>query len=160
MDKAKPYRLEEKDVIKVPRFEEDARFYASAKSSAVMSKIRSKNTKAELILRKALWSKGYRYRIHAKKIVGSPDIIFAKYKLLIFVDGNFWHGYNWEEKKKKLQTNKAYWVAKIERNIQRDAAVTQHLTQSGWSVIRFWDHEVQKDLHACISRIVQLINEK
>lgn len=155
MNKPKPVRLYETDIIKVPRFEESAGFYATAKSSAIMSKIRGKNTKAEVILRKTLWELGYRYRLHSNKIAGSPDIIFASKKIVVFVDGSFWHGYNWEEKKRKLMANKAYWIAKIERNMQRDAAVTKSLTADGWKVIRFWDHEIEKNLEGCVKKVLE-----
>src|ERR1022692_3234017 len=127
MNKPKPYKTADEYVIKVPRFNEEAGFYATPKSSAVMSRIRAKNTKAEVMLRKTLWHYGYRYRIYSKKLIGRPDIIFTKYKIAVFVDGDFWHGYDWEQKKKKLATNKAYWIPKIERNMQRDMEVTQML---------------------------------
>ncbi|MGN6212459.1 very short patch repair endonuclease [Parafilimonas sp.] len=157
MNKHRPYRIIEEEIIKVPRFEEEGGFYATAKSSAVMSKIRSKNTKAEILLRKVLWNNGCRYRLHAKGLLGKPDIIFVKQKIVVFVDGDFWHGYNWEEKKKKLISNKAYWIPKIERNIQRDIEVTNLLTQNGWLVIRFWEHDVQKQLSECVEKVLSLI---
>ena len=119
-----------------------------------MKKILAKNTKAEVMLRKALWHYGYRYRLHSKKIIGRPDIIFAKYKIAVFVDGDFWHGYNWQEKKKRIGTNKAYWIPKIERNMQRDTEVTQTLLIQGWKVIRFWEHEIKKSLEGCAGEVI------
>ena len=154
MSKPKPYKTADEYVIKVPRFNEEAGFYATAKSSAVMSRIRAKNTKAEVMLRKALWHYGYRYRLYSKKLIGRPDIIFAKYKIAVFVDGDFWHGYDWEHKKKKLATNKAYWIPKIERNMQRDMEVTQTLLRQGWTVIRFWEHEIKKSLEGCAGEVI------
>jgi DNA mismatch endonuclease (patch repair protein) len=154
VDKLKTYNLIEEGVIKVPRFEEDEGFYATVRSSATMSKIRSKNTKAEVLLRKALWKNGCRYRLHAKGLAGKPDIIFRKRKVVVFIDGDFWHGYNWEEKKKKLVSNKAYWIPKIERNMQRDAEVNLKLLNSGWSVMRFWEHEIEQNLNSCINKIL------
>jgi DNA mismatch endonuclease (patch repair protein) len=154
MSKPKPYKTADEFVIKVPRFEEEAGFYATAKSSAVMSNIRAKNTKAEVMLRKALWHYGYRYRLYSKKIMGRPDIIFSKHKIAVFVDGDFWHGYDWENKKKKIATNKTYWIPKIERNMQRDMEVTQTLIRQGWTVIRFWEHEIKKSLEGCVGEVI------
>ncbi|MBS1948433.1 MAG: very short patch repair endonuclease [Bacteroidetes bacterium] len=150
MRKPKPYNIPDEHIIKVPRFKEEAGFYASAKSSALMSRILAKNNKADVMLRKALWHHGYRYRAYSKKLVGNPDIIFPKYRIAIFVDGDFWHGYDWEQKKKKISTNKNYWIPKIERNMQRDLEVTQTLISQGWRVIRFWEHEVKKSFEGCV----------
>jgi DNA mismatch endonuclease (patch repair protein) len=150
----KPYSNYENEIIKVPRFEEEAGFYATAKSSAVMSRIKAKNTKAEVMLRKTLWHYGYRYRLYSKKIIGRPDIVFTKYKIAVFVDGDFWHGYDWKEKKKRIATNKAYWIPKIERNMQRDMEVTQTLLRQGWIVIRFWEHEIKKSLEGCAGEVI------
>jgi DNA mismatch endonuclease (patch repair protein) len=154
LNKQKPYDTYDNEKIKVPRFEEEAGFYATVKSSAVMSRIKAKNTKAEVMLRKALWNYGYRYRLHSKKVIGRPDIIFAKHKMAVFVDGDFWHGYDWENKKEKIGTNKAYWIPKIERNMQRDMEVTQTLLTQGWTVIRFWEHEVKKSLEGCAGEVI------
>jgi DNA mismatch endonuclease (patch repair protein) len=157
VNKRKPYEKAEAEIISVPRFEEAAGFYSTRKSSAIMSKIRSKNSKAEILLRKALWRYGCRYRLHAKGIIGKPDIIFVRQKVIVFVDGDFWHGYNWEEKKKKLISNKAYWIPKIERNIQRDKEITNSLLQDGWTVIRLWEHEVHKQLNECVAKILSVV---
>jgi DNA mismatch endonuclease (patch repair protein) len=154
MNKPRQYQTADEFIIKVPRFEEEAGFYATAKSSAVMSRIKAKNTKAEVMLRKALWYYGYRYRLYSKKIIGRPDIIFAKYKIAVFVDGDFWHGYDWEHKKQTFTTNKAYWIPKIERNMQRDMEVTQTLIRQGWTVIRFWEHEIKKSLEGCAGEVM------
>lgn len=157
MNKRKTPKIIKEEIIKVPRFKEGEGFHATQKSSAIMKKIRSKNTKAEVILRKALWNNGCRYRLHAKLIVGRPDIIFPKQKVVIFVDGDFWHGYNWPEKKKRLVANKAYWVPKIERNIQRDLEITKQLLENGWFVVRFWEHEVYKQLTECVEKVLKII---
>lgn len=154
MSKERSYKLYDSEKIKVPRFEEEAGFYATAKSSAMMRKIRAQNNKAELMLRKALWSYGYRYRLYAKKVIGKPDIIFSKFRLVIFVDGDFWHGYDWENKQKKLTTNKGFWIPKIERNMQRDMEVNQILLRQGWTVIRFWEHEVKNSLEGCVGEVL------
>lgn len=156
MKNSTPYTLPD-NTIKIPRFSEEQGFYATARSSAIMKKIKAKDTKAEVFLRKALWQKGLRYRLHAKNVNGKPDIVFVKQKLAVFVDGDFWHGYEWEKKKQKLITNKAYWIPKIERNMQRDAEITNKLILQGWKVLRFWEHDVKKNLWECIFRITSTL---
>jgi len=113
--------------IIVPRFNEASGFYTTPQRSKIMSKIKGKNTKPELAFRKALYAAGYRYRIDYKKLIGKPDIVLKKYKTVVFIDGEYWHGYNWEERKPKVKTNREFWIAKIERNIQRDKEVNQAL---------------------------------
>jgi len=143
--------------IIVPRFNEENGFYTTKKRAAIMSKIKSQDTKPELKLRKSLWNLGYRYRKNVKKIPGKPDIVFTKYKLIIFIDGEFWHGYNWNEKKLTLKTNRNFWIPKIERNMQRDRINNELLAKDGWMVMRFWEKEVNKDFETCIKRIVNYI---
>ena len=106
-----------------------------------------------MLLRKKLWSLGYRYRIHYD-IYGKPDIAFPKKKIAIFCDSEFWHGYDWAKQKEKFKNNKAYWFKKIEKNIDRDKKVNQKLTDEGWIVLRFWGKEIKKDLNKCIEKIV------
>jgi len=118
-----------------------------------MSAIKSKGTKPELILAKALWERGHRYRKNNPKVFGKPDFTFKKYKIAIFVDGEFFHGHNWSERKEKLISNREYWIPKIEKNIARDKAVNQHLIASGWQVIRFWSKFINAHLDLCISII-------
>ena len=149
-----------KPKIKVPRFEEAEGFYTSEKRSRNMAKIKGKNTKPELLLRKALWAKGYRFRVNNKQIMGKPDIVFLKKQIAIFVDGEFWHGYQWQEKKRKLASNRRFWIAKIERNIQRDREVNRELLENGWKVIRIWSNEVKKNLDNTILKIEQLLQKK
>lgn len=143
--------------IKVPRFNEASGFYTTKKRSKIMSKIRGKNTKPELLLRKALWAKGVRYRVDSKQLPGRPDISIKKYKLAIFIDGEFWHGYNWDEKKESIKSNKGFWIPKIERNIQRDKQVNQKLYDLGFTVFRFWGREVKTDLDRCINDVMVFI---
>ncbi|MFT4203506.1 MAG: very short patch repair endonuclease [Chitinophagaceae bacterium] len=123
-----------------------------------MSKIRAKNTKPELRFRKALWHVGIRYRLHGKKLPGSPDIYIRKYKLAIFIDGEFWHGYEWEKHKNRIHTRKEFWTSKIETNIQRDQNANLQLRQMGYEVMRFWSHEIDKNQGACVHRILDYIN--
>ena len=145
--------------IPVPRFNEESGFYTTRQRSELMSKIRSKNTKPEIKVRKALWSLGFRYRKNVKKLPGSPDIVFTKQRLVVFIDGEFWHGYYWDERKSKIKSNRGFWIPKIERNMQRDSQNDQFLTERGWYVMRFWENQVKKDFDYCIRRIVSYLQE-
>lgn len=122
-----------------------------------MSRIRSKNTRVEILLRKALWAKNIRFRIHPDKIMGSPDIFIAKYKLVIFIDGDFWHGYNWAAARERLKSNKEFWVAKIERNMQRDNQVNLYFDEKGFTVMRFWEHQIKTRLDECVNQVMLFI---
>ncbi|MBO6148622.1 MAG: very short patch repair endonuclease [Lachnospiraceae bacterium] len=127
-----------------------------------MSRIRSKDTGIELALRKALWKKGYRYRKNYKALPGTPDIALTKYKIAIFCDGEFFHGKNWNCMKKRLQggNNAEYWIKKIERNMERDLEKEHSLLYEGWTVIRFWGKDIEKNLEGCIKVIEEAIFEK
>ena len=143
----------EEERIKVPRFNEESGFYTTPKRSKIMGKIRAKNTKPEIAFRKALWAKGYRYRVDYKKLIGRPDILLKKYKTAIFIDGEFWHGHNWEIRKGKIKTNREFWIPKIERNIQRDKEVNTALENLGYKVFRFWEKAVKKELEHCLQQV-------
>ena len=140
--------------IKVPRFNEESGFFTTPKRSKIMSKIRGKNTKPELAFRKALYASGYRYRIDYKKLIGKPDILLKKYKTAIFIDGEYWHGYKWAERKPKVKTNREFWIAKIERNMQRDNEVNTELKRLGYTVFRFWESEIKKELDSCLQKVI------
>src|SRR5680860_33797 len=142
------------DRIKVPRFNEESGFYTTPKRSKIMSKIRGKNTKPELAFRKALYAAGYRYRIDYKKLIGKPDILLKKYKTAIFIDGEYWHGHNWSERKPKVKTNREFWIAKIERNMQRDREVNAELESLGYTIFRFWETEIKKELDTCLQKVI------
>lgn len=148
---AKPYPIEI-DPIKVPRFEEKAGFYTTKVRSKTMSKIRGKNSVPELMLRKAIWNANIRFRIHHSGLPGKPDLVIDKYKLAVFVDGDFWHGYNWHTRKPK--TNQGFWIPKIERNMQRDRFANEALSDMGYTVMRFWEHEVKQNVNACVNQIL------
>ena len=123
---------------------------------------RSKDTSIEVLLRKALWHKGYRYRKNYKKLPGSPDIALTKQKVAIFCDSEFFHGKDWEDKKQRLQkgTNPDFWISKIERNMQRDHENDQKLNLLGWTVIHFWGDEITKSPDECVRVIEETIFEK
>ena len=126
-------------------------------TSKRMAKVKLKRGNAETLLAKALWHKGYRYRLNWKKLPGSPDVAILKYHVAIFVDGEFWHGHDWENKKHKLKRNKEYWVEKIEENIARDQRVDRELRAMEWKPIHFWTKEVEKNLEDCVRAIMELI---
>lgn len=132
-------------------------FNTTPERSQLMSKIRGKDTQPEIIFRKALWSEGLRYRLNVSKLPGKPDVVFRKYKLAVFIDGDFWHGYKWEEKKLRIKSNADYWIKKIERNMERDLENTYALQKMGYMVFRFWEHQIKKDLPSCLSQVRSFI---
>ena len=129
--------------------------FSKAKRSAIMSRIRSKNTSLEIEFRKLLWKNGLgRYRIHYN-LPGKPDIVYVSKKIVIFLDGDFWHGYNWK-KLGKVPPRK-YWQKKIQKNIDRAKKYNKILKKDGWKVMRFWEHEVKKNGEKCIRKITASI---
>lgn len=122
-----------------------------------MAAIKSTATKAEVALGKALWQEGFRYRKNNKTVFGKPDFTFKKYKLAVFVDSEFFHGKDFETKKKPA-TNAEFWEKKIGRNIERDKEVNEYLTSHGWTVLRFWSNEVKKNLNGCIAIIKETMS--
>lgn len=127
-----------------------------------MQNIRSKDTEIEVILRKALWHKGYRYRKNVKDMPGKPDIVLSKYKIAVFCDGEFFHGKDWKIQKERIvnSNNSEYWISKIERNIQRDEEINRQLRYLGWTVLRFWGKDIKINLEDCIRTIEEAIWEK
>ena len=107
-------------------------------TSKRMASVKLKQGDAEVLLAKKLWNKGFRYRLNTKKLPGSPDIAILKYHIAIFVDGEFWHGFEWDKRKPRLKRNREYWIQKIEENIARDTRVDKKLKSIGWTPIRFW----------------------
>lgn len=129
-----------------------------------MAKVKLKGGKAETLLAKALWHRGYRYRKNDKRLPGSPDIAISRYRIAIFVDGEFWHGKNWDTRKDKLKRNREYWISKIEENIARDIRNDMLLRQAGWIPVHFWEKDVLHTLSACVSEIeecavAQMVND-
>ena len=124
-----------------------------------MSKIHSKDTSIELLLRKALWHKGYRYRKNYKVLPGSPDIVLTKYKIAIFCDSEFFHGKDWDSLKTRLEKGKnpEFWINKIERNRNRDYENDKKLLFLGYTVIHFWGQDIIKHTDECIQAIEESI---
>ena len=126
-------------------------------TSKRMKSMSHKKSKVESMLAKALWHKGYRYRLNYKKLPGTPDIVLTKYKIVIFVDGEFWHGKDFDKNKSRLRQNKDYWIEKIEENIRRDEAIDKLLRQDGWVVLHYWSNDVKKELDACVEEIESFV---
>lgn len=114
-----------------------------------MQAIKNKDSEIELLLRKELWKRGIRYRKNVKKIFGHPDIAFIGKKVAVFCDSEFWHGYDWDNKKNDIHTRREFWIPKIERNMARDIEVTEKLQCEGWIVIRFWGREIKRNVISC-----------
>ena len=121
-----------------------------------MQRIKSKNTKVEILLRKALWHKGISYRKNYKLLPGTPDIAITKYRIAIFVDGDFWHARGHQEAPgEQIGTNQVFWEKKLKRNVERDREVNEALLDLGWIVLRYWESDIVKNMEACISEIIE-----
>ena len=123
-----------------------------------MAAIKSKDTKIEIMLRKALWHKGIRYRKNIKVLSCHPDIVITKYKIAIFCDGDFWHGKTFE--RYDVTTNAKYWHEKIKRNVERDLENTIELRDNGWTVLRFWETDIKKNLDMCVEAVLFEVERK
>lgn len=131
-------------------------------TSRMMSAVRNKDSKAELLLRRGLHKRGIRYRLHARDLAGRPDIVVRKYRLAIFVDGDLWHGNAWRlrglARMEDLFPNRTeWWVSKIQRNMKRDREVTAALAKDGWEVHRVWESEVLSSPDAIADRIAGVV---
>jgi DNA mismatch endonuclease, patch repair protein len=133
-------------------------------TSRIMSAVKNRDSKAELLLRRALFARGLRYRVHARKLVGNPDIVFPGAHVAVFVDGDYWHGNAWRlrgmasfEEQFHFKSNPDFWRAKIARNMERDTEVNERLVADGWRVVRLWESDVLKDVGACVARVVEAI---
>ena len=125
-----------------------------------MQQVKNKDSKIEVLLRKELWSRGIRYRKNVNRIYGKPDIVFIGKKIAVFCDSEFWHGYNWEERKKDFKSHQEFWIPKIERNMERDTEVTAKLESEGWTVIRFWGNKIKKNTAQCADIIEKAVHSK
>ena len=120
------------------------KYITEAERSELMKKVKSSGTKGELLLGKILFSQGIRFRKNVKDLPGKPDFAIKKYKIAVFVDGEFWHGKDWEIRRAKLKKNRDYWIQKIERNMQRDIEVSKTLNELDYKVFRIWAQDVPK----------------
>ena len=125
-----------------------------------MQAIKCRDTSIELSLRKALWKKGIRYRKNYKLLIGKPDILITKYKIAVFCDSDYWHGYDWENRSKRIKSNRDYWIPKINRNMERDKEVTESLERDGWLVLRFWEWQIRRQLDECVAEILSAVESR
>ena len=127
-----------------------------AKNEAVRKAMQGntqKDTSIELLLRCALFKRGVRYRKNVKSILGTPDIAIKKYRLVVFCDGDFWHG----KERHSVKTHEQYWNEKIKRNRERDLEYTILLRDEGWTVLRFWESEIKNNVETCVDKIIEVI---
>ena len=124
-----------------------------------MRQVKNKDSDIEIMLRKELWSRGLRYQKNVNEIIGKPDIVFKGKKVAIFCDSEFWHGYDWENRKKDFKSNKEFWITKIERNIERDEEVNAQLKKLGWKVLRFWGRDIKKNCKECADLIQTILEQ-
>jgi DNA mismatch endonuclease (patch repair protein) len=124
----------------------------------IMSAIKSKNTKPEILLRKELWRRGLRFRTNYKAVPGTPDIVFTRAKIAVFCDGDFWHGHNWVLRgygsfEEEISHYAPYWSKKIQANVERDQRVNETLRQEGWLVLRLWENDIKRELQKCAAQV-------
>jgi DNA mismatch endonuclease (patch repair protein) len=123
-----------------------------------MQAVKNKDSKIEIVLRKALFAKGYRYRKNSADVFGHPDIVFTKLKIAVFCDSEFWHGHDWDRRKADFKSRTDFWIPKIERNMERDREVNERLTAGGYLVLRFWGIQIEKNLEGVVAEIEQVID--
>jgi DNA mismatch endonuclease (patch repair protein) len=129
-------------------------FLAPEVRSAVMARIKGKDTGPELLVGSALSAAGLRFEKHAKDLPGRPDLVFRPVRVAVFIDGDFWHGWRFSVWRDKLSEK---WEAKIESNRRRDVRNHRQLRRNGWTVIRLWEHQVEQDLKRCVARVVSTV---
>jgi len=135
---------------------------ASEASSLAKRHNRRIDTQHEMLLRRELWRMGLRYRKNVNTFPGKPDIVFVRARVVVFCDGDFWHGRNWEDLKLKLcqGTNAEYWLSKIESNIERDRLNSALLEAAGWSILRLWETDIKRDPQAAAELVKELVLER
>jgi DNA mismatch endonuclease, patch repair protein len=145
---------------KVPRFSSFKP--ASEAASRIKRHNRSRDAKAELMLRRELWRLGLRYRLHAIDLPGKPDIVFRGARIVVFCDGDFWHGRRWEQRREKLARgiNAEYWTAKIEANVTRDRRTTSALRRAGWTVLRIWETDIIRNVERAAERVQRALTSR
>ena len=125
-----------------------------------MRAVKNKDSAIEVLLRRELWRRGLRYRKNVAGLTGKPDIVFMGKKIAVFCDGDFWHGYDWENRKQDIKSRKEFWIPKIERNMQRDIEVNEALERDGWLVLRFWGNERKTNCWACADKIEMILRSR
>ena len=122
-----------------------------------MQAIKNKDSEIEILLRRELWRRGLHYRKNVKKVYGHPDIAIIGKKVAVCCDSEFWHGFDWENRRNDIKSRREFWIPKIERNIQRDLEVTDFLQKEGWVVLRFWGKEIKKNCSQCADTIEMVL---
>ena len=125
-----------------------------------MQRVRNKDSQIELKLRRALWHAGFRYRKNLRSVFGCPDVVFLRLKIAVFCDSEFWHGYDWENRKHDFKSRQDFWIPKIERNMARDREVNERLTAEGWTVLRFFGRQIKNDVGECVRVIAETVAQK
>ena len=133
--------------------------YSKQKRSEIMSKISRKETKPEILVRKHLFARGFRFRKNDRRLPGSPDVVLPKYKVVIFIHGCFWHGHDECKKSKLPETNTEFWLTKIRKNVERDNKNEIELKLLGWKVIIVWQCELGRNLQQTIESLILSIKE-
>jgi DNA mismatch endonuclease (patch repair protein) len=130
---------------------------ASQRASESLARNKSTDTKCERLLRSALWRMGFRFRKNVRDLPGRPDIVFRGQRIVVFCDGDFWHGRNWIQRRRKLVNgaNSSYWIAKIRSNIERDKRHDASLRKLGWTVVRLWEKDILADVHGAASFVAR-----
>lgn len=119
--------------------------------SYCMSRVKSRDTAPEVKLRSQLHRLGFRFRKHVRQLPGSPDLVLVRQRVAVFIDGNFWHGYRFDQWRHTLSS---FWQVKIEKNRRRDASNFRRLRRRGWKVLRIWQHQIDRDLDVCTQKII------
>lgn len=135
--------------------------------SRIMSSVRSRDTKPELWLRAALRAAGLRFSLYPDNLPGRPDFVFLRERVVVFVDGDFWHGHQWQlrgltslSSQFRGSPNRAYWIRKITRNVERDAKVTRALRRRGWSVVRIWESDLKRNPEGSVRRVHRALEKR
>jgi len=119
-----------------------------------MARVRTKSTEPEIVLRRAIWIRGFRYRLHPK-IPGRPDFVFTRTRIAVFVDGCFWHGC--PRHGTLPATNRQFWQLKMARNVARDRRVNAQLAAAGWQVVRIWEHQIEQNLDRTVRKVLKIL---
>jgi DNA mismatch endonuclease (patch repair protein) len=123
--------------------------------SYCMSRVKNRDTDLETTLRSALHKRGFRFRKHARDLPGTPDVVFPRHRVAVFIDGDFWHGYRFPAWQKAVS---GFWQRKIAINRRRDRRNFRKLRADGWIVLRVWQHQIRSDFERCVDRIAQALN--
>ena len=122
-----------------------------------MQRVRNKASQIELKLRRAQWHAGFRYRKNLRSVFGCPDVVFLRLKIAVFCDSEFWHGFDWENRKHDFKSRQDFWIPKIERNMARDREVNEHLRAEDWTVIRFFGKQIQRNVDECVRLVAETV---